>query len=157
ISAGRDLSFERRCRRCRSLASHQIASTTSSSDPPTNSSQPDRSAVMADLILARALHVLSVLMWIGGGAVVTTVVMPAIRRQHPPDERLAAFHRIEERFAPQARLWVMLAGASGFWMVYRADMWERFGDPGFWWMHAMVGVWAIFVVMLFVIEPLFLH
>jgi len=83
--------------------------------------------------------------------------MPSIRRHHAPDERLAAFHRIEGRFAPQARLWVLLAGASGFWMIHRAQMWDRFADARFWWMHAMVGLWAVFAAMLFVIEPLFLH
>jgi uncharacterized membrane protein len=112
---------------------------------------------MEDLIVARALHVLAVLMWIGGLAFVTTVVMPSVRRHHPPDERLAAFHRVEERFAPQARAWVLLAGASGFWMAYRADMWDRFTEPRYWWMHAMVCLWAFFMLMLFVIEPLFLH
>jgi hypothetical protein len=27
----------------------------------------------------------------------------------------------------------------------------------FWWMHAMVAIWFIFTLMLFVLEPLFLH
>lgn len=112
---------------------------------------------MTDVILARALHVLAVLLWIGGVAFVTIVVMPSIRQHHAPDERLAAFHRIEGRFAPQARFWVLLAGASGFWMIYRGVMWGRFTDPRFWWMHAMVGLWAIFAAMLFLIEPLVLH
>ena len=112
---------------------------------------------MEDFVFARALHVPAVVLWIGGVAFVTTVVMPAIRRGYPPGERLAAFHRIEAGFAWQARLWVLLAGVSGFWMVYRTDMWARFLDPRFWWMHAMVGLWLVFMAMLFVIEPLFLH
>jgi len=52
---------------------------------------------------------------------------------------------------------VALAGASGFWMVYRADLWRRYADPHFWWMHAMLLVWLLFAIMLFVVEPLFLH
>ena len=52
---------------------------------------------------------------------------------------------------------MLLAGASGLWMIWRADMWERFADPRFWWMHAMVAVWSIFALMLFVLEPFFLH
>ena len=112
---------------------------------------------MDDITIARAVHVLAVLLWIGGVAFVTLVVMPSIRGGYPPEERLAAFHRIEGRFAPQARIWVMLAGLSGFWMVQRAQMWDRFADPRFWWMHAMVALWAFFAVMLFLIEPLFLH
>lgn len=95
-------------------------------------------------------------MWIGGVGFVTLVLLPAMHGL-PEGERLGAFHRFEGSFAPQARLWVLLAGASGFWMVWRTDMWSRLADPHFWWMHAMICVWAIFFVMLFIIEPLFLH
>ena len=112
---------------------------------------------MDDFIMARALHVLAVLMWIGGVAFVALVLFPSIRRSFPPAERLQAFHKFEGRFAPQAAVWVLLAGATGFWMTYRADLWIRFADPQFWWMHAMVAIWLVFALMLFVIEPLFLH
>ncbi len=112
---------------------------------------------MEDFVIARVVHVAAVLLWIGGVALVTTVILPAIRTGQAADERLAAFHRIEGRFAPQAKLWVLLAGASGFWMIHRGMMWDRFADPRFWWMHAMLAVWLVFALMLFVAEPLFLH
>lgn len=112
---------------------------------------------MDDFTLARVLHVVAVLMWIGGVGFVTLVAIPAIREMHPPAARLAAFHRFEGRFAVQARIWVALAGISGLWMTWRGGMWDRFADPGFWWMHAMLAVWLVFAAMLFVIEPLFLH
>ena len=112
---------------------------------------------MDDFIIARIIHVVAVLLWIGGMAFVTLVVIPSAREGSPPQERFAAFHRIEGRFAWQARIWVALAGASGFWMVYRADLWSRYADPHFWWMHAMLLVWLLFATMLFVVEPLFLH
>lgn len=112
---------------------------------------------MDDFTIARGLHILAVVLWVGGVGFVTTTATPAIRALHPPAERLAAFHNFERRFVWQARLWVLLAGASGFWMVWRGDLWARFQDPHFWWMHAMAGLWAIFMAMLFVIEPLVLH
>ncbi len=112
---------------------------------------------MDDFILARAVHVVAVLLWIGGVAFVTTVLLPAVRRSTPPERRLEEFHRIQARFAPQARLWVLAAGLSGLWMLWRADLWGRFADPHAWWMHAMLAVWLAFAAMLFVIEPLFLH
>ncbi len=105
----------------------------------------------------RIVHLLAVLLWIGGVAFVTMVVMPAIRRGQTPDGRLAAFARLEGGFAPQARIWVLLAGASGFWMVWRADLWNRFFDPAVWWMIAMVAVWSVFALMLFVLEPLIIR
>lgn len=55
------------------------------------------------LILARALHVVSVVGWIGGVWFVTFVVMPAIARNEAPAARLAAFHQIERGFAPEAQ------------------------------------------------------
>ena len=54
---------------------------------------------MDDLVLARAIHVIAVLFWIGGVGFVTWVVMPALRASERPVERLARFHRIEGRFA----------------------------------------------------------
>jgi uncharacterized membrane protein len=107
--------------------------------------------------LVRCLHVVAIVGWIGGVWFVTFVVMPAIARSEAPANRLAAFHRIEQGFAPQAKLWVLLAGASGFWMTHQANLWSRFADPGYWWMQAMLVLWTIFAVMLFVAEPLVLH
>ena len=112
---------------------------------------------MDDFTIARVVHVASVLLWIGGVAFVTMVAMPAIRRQSRAEDRLSAFHGFENGFAWQARIWVLLAGASGFWMTWRADLWDRFLDARFWWMYAMVLLWVFFVIMLFVLEPLFLH
>lgn len=112
---------------------------------------------MDDFTLARVVHVTSVLFWIGGVVFVTLVVFPAVRAEYLPEERLKHFHRIEGRFALQARIWVLLAGASGIWMTWRGQLWGLFLDPHYWWMHAMVCVWLIFAVMLFVLEPLYLH
>jgi uncharacterized membrane protein len=110
-----------------------------------------------EFAIARALHVLAVVLWIGGVAFVTTVLLPAVRRSYPAEDRLAFFGRIERRFAWQARFTTLLAGATGFWMTQRFVLWPRFAEPGFWWMHAMVAVWVIFTFMLFVFEPLVLQ
>lgn len=112
---------------------------------------------MDDLSIARSLHVLAVVHWIGGVTLVTLVLLPALIRDVPAAQRLALFERIEGRFAFQARISTLVAGASGFWMTHRLAAWDRFADPRFWWMHAMVAVWALFTVVLFVAEPLFLH
>ena len=111
---------------------------------------------MDDVTLARALHVLAVVIWIGGVAMVTTIVLPAVRRGDLGADRLAAFQAIERRFVWQARAAIIVVGASGFYMVARADLWDRFRSAEFWWMHAMVCLWALFAVGLFVIEPFIL-
>lgn len=112
---------------------------------------------MDDLTIARALHVLAIVHWIGGVSIVTLVLIPGLIKSVRPAERLAIFEMVEGRFAIQARISTLVAGASGFWMTYRLDAWDRFADPLFWWMHAMVVLWAIFTFLLFVAEPLFLH
>lgn len=112
---------------------------------------------MDDLAIARALHVLAIVHWIGGTALVTAVVLPAVARFSEPSRRVAVFEEIEGRFSLRAKISVTLAGLSGFYMTYRLDAWDRFADPRFWWMHAMVLVWAIFTFVPFVGEPLFLH
>lgn len=112
---------------------------------------------MDDLSVARALHVLGVVLWIGGVGFVTTVLLPAIGRMKTPEERVAFFEAIEGRFTWQARGTTLLVGLTGFYMTAAWDLWDRFRDHSFWWMHAMVFVWLVFSVMLFVAEPLFLH
>jgi uncharacterized membrane protein len=102
---------------------------------------------------ARAIHILSVVVWIGGVSLVTTALLPALKRK-PPRGWVRDFDEIERRFAPQARIAVLLVLFSGLYMLYIYDLWNRFAEARFWWMHLMVGVWLIFAVMLFVIEPL---
>lgn len=109
------------------------------------------------LNLARGLHVLGVVLWIGGVGFVTTVLLPAVARLKTPAERVAFFEEIEGRFAWQARGTTLLVGVTGFYMVTIWDLWDRFTQVSFYWMHMMVAVWVIFTVMLFVAEPLFLH
>lgn len=112
---------------------------------------------MNDLALARTLHVLAVLLWMGGVAFVTTVLLPAVRTQVPAEQRVAFFEAVEGRFAWQARGTTALAGATGFTMVHQLDAWSWFLDPARWYLHAMVAVWVLFTLMLFVLEPLVLH
>jgi uncharacterized membrane protein len=107
--------------------------------------------------LARALHVVAVVIWIGGAAMATSVILPAIRQGDLGNDRLKAFHAIERRFIWQARAAVLVVGITGFYMVARLDLLAWFSSAKFWWMHAMVGVWALFMVVLFVVEPLVLH
>ena len=44
---------------------------------------------MDDLALARALHVLAVVIWIGGVSMATTVAIPAVRRGDLGEDRPA--------------------------------------------------------------------
>lgn len=106
-------------------------------------------------IIARTVHILAVVVWIGGVWLVTTVLLPGLK-QKPPRDWGREFDAIEHGFAPQARIAVLIVLLSGLYMLYHYDLWDRFADGSFWWVHLMVGVWLLFAALLFVIEPLFI-
>jgi uncharacterized membrane protein len=112
---------------------------------------------MYDVIAARALHVLAVVVWIGGVSLVTTAALPALRRGEFGRDRALAFQGLERRFAWQARIAVIIVGLTGLYMLWRLSLWDRFRIAvfsSFWWMHAMVCLWLLFTLILFVVEPL---
>ncbi len=107
----------------------------------------------SDFVLARILHVIAIVVWIGGVAFVTTVLVPAIRKTQSPEDRLQIFEILESRFSFQAKLTTLVAGLSGFYMLHTMNGWHSMS----WWINLMIIVWAIFTVVLFVFEPMFLH
>jgi uncharacterized membrane protein len=111
---------------------------------------------MDDVAIALTVHVVAVVLWIGGVALVTTVLLPAVGQFKRVEERTQFFAIIERRFAWQARVTTLLAGASGFYLLHRLNLWAGFLKVGYWWLDAMVSVWLLFTVMLFIAEPLFL-
>jgi uncharacterized membrane protein len=112
---------------------------------------------MNDIIVARALHVLAIVIWIGGVSMATTIVLPAVRRRALGENQFQAFQTIEHRFVWQARTAIVVVGITGFYMTARLELWDRFRSADFWWMHAMVCVWLLFTFILFVVEPFILH
>jgi uncharacterized membrane protein len=111
---------------------------------------------MNELTIARAIHILSIVIWMGGVTFVTIVLIPTIRRSSFRGNECYLFNTIENRFARIARALVLLAGFSGFYMVYQLDAWHRFWELRYFWMHAMVLLWLMFVLALFLIEPFFI-
>lgn len=112
---------------------------------------------MDDLTVARAVHILAVIHWMGGVAFVTLVLLPAIAGIAEPSRRLALFEAIEGRFSAQVKISVPMAGLSGAYMATRLDAWERFLEPAGWWLAAMALIWLLFMAILFVVEPFVLR
>jgi uncharacterized membrane protein len=81
-----------------------------------------------DLGVARAVHLLAIVHWIGGMAVVTTIVLPHAKSfpDADADAALGAFEAFERRFAQQVRISILLTGMSGIYMIWRLAAWERF-------------------------------
>lgn len=112
--------------------------------------------ILDSFILARVLHVLGIVLWIGGVAMVTTTILPALKN-FPPADRVTLFEKIERQFARQARWTTLLTGLSGFYLLFYFNAWSRYLFLEFWWVHLMTLVWVMFTLVLFVLEPLFLH
>ena len=106
-----------------------------------------------NFIIARALHIVAIVMWIGGVAFVTTVLIPSIRSGKSIDNKLHLFEMLEGKFGFQAKLTTVVTGISGFYMLEVMNAWATMN----WWIHIMIFVWFIFTVVLFLLEPLILH
>lgn len=112
---------------------------------------------LTSFTLARALHVIAVVLWIGGVAFVTTILIPSLKQIPDINDRLALFEKLEGKFAIQARITTVITFLTGLYLIDLMGLWGRFLLVEFWWMHAMVFVWLLFTLVLFVFEPWFLH
>ena len=88
---------------------------------------------------------------------VTTVVIPIVRRSPSSANSVDMFETVQKRFAWLARFMILIAGGSGFYMLDFIDGWSRYSEPQYWWIHLMTFVWALFMFVIFVSEPVFLH
>lgn len=107
------------------------------------------------LSLARAVHVLGVIWWVGGVAMVTASILPALRNAGlSDDERLRIFRTIRARFVWQARAALLLVGVSGAYLLaYLGGIARLRLGPAGWWIDLMIVTWAVFTLILFVLEP----
>ena len=88
---------------------------------------------------------------------VTTVVLPAVRRGDLGPTGCWRFEAIERRFIWQARIAIVIVGADR--LLHDRSRWTcgtGSASGEFWWMHAMVCLWLLFALVLFVAEPLIL-
>lgn len=97
-------------------------------------------------VLYRALliiHVVSVIIWIGGVAFVTTVIFPLMYRTEGSVEKALLFQRVERRFAGMVRVLVVVVGATGAWMLA-----DRFG-PALLLRHGGLGILSMLIAWTF--------
>ncbi len=73
--------------------------------------------------LLTAIHVLGVVLWIGGVAFVTMIVFPMIIRMDNSMEKVLFFQGVEHRFAKIAKICVVIVGITGFWLLKITGEW----------------------------------
>ena len=79
-----------------------------------------------------AVHVIGVVVWIGGVAFVTMIVFPMIRRMEDSFEKVLFFQGMEHRFARIAKSSVAVVGLTGVWLLYITGEWRT--------LFSMVGI-----------------
>jgi uncharacterized membrane protein len=97
-------------------------------------------------VTALIVHVISVVIWIGGVAFVTMVTFPIIQREENSLEQVMMFQGVEHRFSKIAKVLVILTGFSGIYLIYEKGL--SFGV----WM--MMVLWAVYASLLFGLEKL---
>lgn len=105
-------------------------------------------------LLMHIIHLLTVILWIGGLAFVTIIILPMAIKNPDALGKVLMFQRVEHRFAPLARIFVLITGISGFAMVLQMG-WQnlyftRAGVP----LTVMTAIWVFWLVMLWGLEPL---
>jgi len=95
------------------------------------------------------LHVLSIVVWIGGVAFVTAIVLPVLKEMEDLMAKATFFMRFEKRFQFLAKLCVILAGGSGVLLFWERGAFSHLsGEEAF-----LIGykffVWLIYAVLLF--------
>ena len=69
------------------------------------------------MIVAKGLHVVAAIVWIGGMFFAYQVLRPAVGGIEPPSERLKHWGRVFERFFKWVWIAIIVLLASGYWMV----------------------------------------
>lgn len=72
---------------------------------------------MLDTILL-IIHVICVIIWIGGVAFVTIVIFPMLYRTEGSLEKALLFQGVEHRFAGMVKWLIAIVGATGFWLLH---------------------------------------
>ena len=95
-------------------------------------------------IIALAIHILSIVVWIGGVAFVTLVTFPMIMRVEKSLEQVLMFQGVEHRFSKIAKVMIILAGLSGLILIKEKGL-----SSAAW---IMIFVWAFYASLIFGLE-----
>ncbi len=98
--------------------------------------------------LLLTIHVIGVVIWIGGVAFVTIIVFPMIMRMEGSFEKMLFFQGVEHRFAKIAKACVVVVGITGFWLLYLANEWGILFTKGGIGPTLMLIIWSVYLFIL---------
>ena len=100
------------------------------------------------------IHVLAVILWIGGLAFVTILIFPSLYKMQEALQKVLFFQRIEHRFAPLARIYSATVGITGIVMLVHTGWYKLLFTGEGLFLTIMFLIWVFWIVMLFGLEPL---
>jgi uncharacterized membrane protein len=95
-----------------------------------------------------ALHVLGVVIWIGGVAFVTMIVFPMLTKMDNSLEKVLFFQGIEHRFAGIAKVSLAVVGLTGSWLLYETGEWRILFSLAGIGPALMLAVWTFYLLVL---------
>ena len=110
------------------------------------SQRSGKDVAMLDYVIALIIHVISIIIWIGGVSFVTMITFPMIQRGGSSLEQVMMFQGTEHRFGKIAKTMVILAGLSGLYLIKVKGM-----SFGVW---VMIILWAVYASLLFGLEKM---
>lgn len=98
--------------------------------------------------LITALHVVTIVLWIGGVAFVTINIFPLLLTMEDSLEKIMLFQRVENKFARQARFYAWTAGISGAILLYLTGEYKMLFSISGIGVTVMLIVWFIYTFIL---------
>ncbi len=104
------------------------------------------------LKLSAALHVIGVVIWIGGVAFVTLVLFPMIHEMTDPMEKALLFQRVERRFARIVRVILVVVGLTGLYNLMAKGLYDLMPTAAGFWLDLMIAVFVVYALLIFGLE-----
>lgn len=98
--------------------------------------------------LLTALHVVTIVLWIGGVAFVTVIILPMLVTMEDSLEKVMLFQRVENKFARQARFYAWIAGVTGVILLYLTGEYKTLFSINGIGVTVMLIVWLIYTFIL---------
>ena len=111
---------------------------------------------MSEMILqlSAALHVIGVVIWIGGVAFVTIILLPMIHEMTDPMEKALLFQRVEHRFSKIVKVVIILVGVTGLLNLHQKGLYVILPTVEGIWLDLMIGVYLFYALLIFGLEKI---
>jgi len=98
--------------------------------------------------LLAALHVITIVLWIGGVAFVTMIIFPLLLKMEDGLEKVMMFQRVENTFARHARYYAWTTAITGSILLYVTGQHTQLFTRSTVGVSIMIVVWTVYILVL---------